>query len=81
VPAARLPLSGGGGDTIRGTPRRITETAATSEAQMNKVLLDVDSIRVETFTPQPALPKFSGTQLCTRYDTCTNCPQVDTCIC
>ena len=48
---------------------------------MNKVQLDPDSIRVETFTPQQALPTPSGTQLCTRYDTCTNCPQVDTCIC
>ncbi|HEU4559717.1 MAG TPA: hypothetical protein VFS20_17825 [Longimicrobium sp.] len=49
---------------------------------MNKVPLNVDSIRVETFTPQStALPTVSGTQLCTRYDTCTNCPQVDTCIC
>lgn len=48
---------------------------------MNKVQLDVDSIRVETFTPQAALPTVPGTQLCTRYDTCTNCPQADTCIC
>ena len=49
---------------------------------MSNAKLDVDAIRVETFTPQPALPAVSsGTQLCTRYDTCTNCPQVDTCIC
>ena len=49
---------------------------------MNKVHLDVDAITVETFAPQPALPAVSATTaVCTRYDTCTNCPQVDTCIC
>ncbi|HET7462324.1 MAG TPA: hypothetical protein VFJ82_13810 [Longimicrobium sp.] len=48
---------------------------------MNRIHLDVDAITVETFAPLPALPQPSGTQLCTRYDTCTNCPQVDTCIC
>jgi hypothetical protein len=50
---------------------------------MKEMHLDVDALEVETFTPQPAptLARVNTTLPCTRYDTCTNCPQVDTCIC
>jgi hypothetical protein len=47
---------------------------------MNKVRLDVEAVRVETFTPQPLLEESRTTPVCTRYITCTNCPDT-TCIC
>lgn len=47
---------------------------------MNKLRLDVESITVETFTPQTTGRMEAGTTVCTRWDTCTNCND-PTCIC
>ena len=50
---------------------------------MPKLSLDLEALAVETFstaeTRDPA-PRMRGTQLCTVWDTCTNC-HWDSCIC
>jgi hypothetical protein len=48
---------------------------------MTKVRLDLEGITVETFTPQPLIEEALTTPVCTRYITCTNCPDGNTCIC